>query len=250
MSETAYEIQLPVFEGPFDLLLHLIRENQIDIYDIPIAQITAQYLDHLQAMREMDLEIASSFIVMAATLLALKARMMLPPKTGEDEEEEEDPRGELVHDLLEYLRFKEAAEQMNALYEQQRRYFSRDNEPELYANLFSAENPLDGKTIADLQSAFTRVLKKAISSGALLQIEREQVTLRDCMEHLFQLLSQSKKGLAFSRAFDACATRMEFVVTFLALLELTRQGVMKINQSEQYGEIYLHKGDLSKYERI
>jgi len=249
MSQTAYAIQLPIFEGPFDLLLHLIRENQINIYDIPIAEIAAQYLDYLQAMREMDLEIASSFVVMAATLLSIKARMLLPPAPPEEGEAEEDARSELVHDLLEYLRFKEAAEAMNALYEQQRRYFSRDNEPELYANLFAAENPLDGKTIADLQSAFAKVLAKAQGRGELLLIEREQITLRDCLEHLYQLMCGHPRGLAFSRAFSQCATRMEYIVTFLALLELARQGVIKASQNELYGEIYLHTGDLSKYER-
>ncbi len=250
MSEGAYGIQLPIFEGPFDLLLHLIRENQINIYDIPIADITAQYLDYLQAMEEMDLEIASSFIVMAATLLAIKARMLLPALPKEEGETEEDARSGLVRDLLEYLRFKEAAEAMDAMYQEQRRYFSRDNEPALYADLFTRENPLDGKTVAHLQAAFTRVLQKAAGRGALLTIQREQVTLRDCLEQLYRLVCDQPRGLAFSSAFAHCASRMAYIVTFLALLELTRQGVVKISQSELYGEIYLHTGDLSKYEGV
>lgn len=252
MADQDYNIKLPIFEGPFDLLLHLIRQNEIDIYDIPIAQITEQYLEYLQRMEEMDLEIASSFLVMAATLLSIKARMLLPrPSVAEDgEEEQEDARESLVRDLLEYMMFKDAAQAMNRLYEEQKAYIPRDNEPELYANLFSAENPLEGKTLADLEKAFAKVLKKAKERGQLLlEIEREQVTLRDRLEHLYRLLCERPKGILFADAFDDCCSRMQFIVTFLALLELAHQGVLKVTQNEVYGDIYLHVGDLSKYVR-
>jgi len=233
------------------LLLHLIRQNEIDIYDIPIARITDQYLDYLQQMEEMDLEIASSFLVMAATLLSIKARMLLPrPAVEEAEDEAEDAREGLVRDLLEYMVFKDAAQAMNRLYEEQKAYIPRDNEPELYANLFSAENPLEGKTLADLEKAFARVLKKAKDRGQLLlEIEREQVTLRDRLEHLYQLLCRHPKGILFEDAFEDCCSKMQFIVSFLALLELAHQGVLKVTQNEAYGEIYLHVGDLSKYVR-
>ena len=247
----SYNIQLPIFEGPFDLLLHLIKENELDIYDIPIAEITAQYLDYLQAMEEMDLEIASSFIVMAATLLAIKAKMLLPPAEGEDEEDGfEDARGELVRDLLEYMRFKEAAQQMSLLHDAEKNYFHRYNEAEMYANLFSAENPLSGKTLIDLQAAFSKVIQKAKPEDALLYIEREQITLQDRLDHVYALMLKVKKAMAFSQVFDGCVSRIEYIITFLAILELARQGVIKLSQSGNYNEIYLQLGDLKKYERV
>lgn len=250
MSDDYLRIELSVFEGPFDLLLHLIRENEIDIYDIPIAKITDQYLEYLQKMEEMDLEIASSFLVMAATLLSIKAKMLLPRPETEGEDEAEDAREELVHDLLEYMRFKEAAKNMSLLREAQIMCFARDNTPELYENLFSEENPLDGKTLLDLQNAFTKVLDRAKEKGLeLIRIEREQVTLRDRIEYLYHIIQENPKGIAFSDVFTDCQSKVAFIVTFLALLELVRQGVLTVVQSSEYGEIYLHLGDLTKYER-
>ena len=193
MSESAtYQVHIPVFDGPFDLLLHLIRENQVDIYDIPIAVITDQYLDYLEQMKKMDLEIASSFLVMAATLLALKAKMLLPKTVIDEENEEEtDIRSDLVQDLLEYMRYKEAAQNMEQLACDQRRHFSRPNEEELYLNLFSEENPLTGKTLDDLEKAFARILHKAESRGLVMHIEREQITLDDRFAHLLKLINEN-----------------------------------------------------------
>ena len=243
-----YQIQLPVFEGPFDLLLHLIKANQVDIYDIPIAEITAQYLEYLQQMQELDLEIASSFLVMAATLLSIKARMLLPNPTAE--EEEEDVRSSLVHDLLEYMQFKEAAQSMAVLRDLSSRRIARPNEQELYLNLFRAENPLDGKTLADLQSAFYKVLSRIDKPlDEIMHIERERVTLRDRLDYLYQLILQNRTGLAFSQAFASCDSRTCIIVTFLALLELIRQQVIRVNQGQQFGEIFLYAGELGNYDR-
>lgn len=244
-----YEIHLPIFEGPFDLLLHLIKENQVDIYDIPIAKITDEYLDYLDKMKQMDLEIASSFLVMASTLLAIKARMLLPKPLADDEEEDSDARTELVHDLLEYMRFKDAAKTLESMAQQQKQHFARPNEEELYLNLFSKENPLSGKTLDDLQIAFREVMKKADSRGIVMHIEREQITLQDRLEYLYKLVSEKPQGMAFSSIFDDCSSKMALIITFLALLELIRQSVIKISQSKAYQEIYLYAGDLTKYER-
>ena len=249
MTERGCHIHLPVFDGPFDLLLHLIREEQVDIYDIPIARITAPYLDYLARMEELDLDIASEFLVMAATLLTIKARMLLPRQPAEEGGEEEDARQELVHDLLEYVRFKEAAARMGELHEASSRLIRRPNEQELYVNLFSAENPLAGKTLADLQRAFDRVLQKAAKKETVLSIRREQVTLRDKLEQLFRLIHSRRQGLRFSDAFADCAGRMELVVTFLALLELIRQHTVRVSQDDQFGEIYMFPGERSDYDR-
>ena len=248
MAYSGYQIHLPVFDGPFDLLLHLIREEQVDIYDIPIARITDQYLEYLARMEELDLDIASEFLVMAATLLTIKARMLLPrPQT--EEGEEEDARSELVHDLLEYMRFKEAAARMSQLRETSSRLIRRPNEQELYVNLFSEENPLSGKTLSDLQAAFNQVLEKAAKKETVFSIQREQVTLRDKLDELFNLISSHEQGLRFSDAFAGCFSRMELVVTFLALLELIRQRVIRVSQDNQFGEIYMFPGESKDYDR-
>ncbi len=248
MADSGYQIHLPVFDGPFDLLLHLIREEQVDIYDIPIARITDQYLEYLARMEELDLDIASEFLVMAATLLTIKARMLLPrPQT--EEGEEEDARAELVHDLLEYMRFKEAAAQMSQLRETSSRLIRRPNEQELYVNLFSEENPLSGKTLSDLQAAFDKVLEKAAKKETVFSIQREQVTLRDKLDQLFSLITGREQGVRFSDAFTGCVSRMELVVTFLALLELIRQRVIRVSQDNQFGEIYMFPGESKDYDR-
>ena len=249
MADHGCQIHLPVFDGPFDLLLHLIREEQVDIYDIPIARITDQYLEYLARMEELDLDIASEFLVMAANLLAIKARMLLPKPPAEEGEPEEDARSELVHDLLEYMQFKEAAAQMSQLHETSARMIRRPNEQELYVNLFSAENPLSGKTLSDLQQAFSKVLDKAAKIEPVLSVHREQVTLRDKLEELFYLIGSHPEGLRFSEAFAGCSSRMELVVTFLALLELIRQQVIRVSQDKQCGEIYMFQGESKDYDR-
>ena len=249
MTEHGCQIHLPVFDGPFDLLLHLIREEQVDICDIPIARITDQYLDYLARMEELDLDIASEFLVMAATLLTIKARMLLPKPPAEAGEEAEDARQELVRDLLEYVRFKEAAEQMEQLHQAASLRIRRPNEQELYVNLFHDENPLSGKTLADLQAAFTKVLEKAAHQEKVLSIPREHVTLRDKLDELFRLIGSHREGLRFSDAFSGCRSRMELVVTFLALLELIRQRVIRVSQDDQFGEIYMFQGDSKDYDR-
>ena len=245
----SYEIHLPTFEGPFDLLLHLIRQNQVDIYDIPISLITDQYLEYLEQMKEMDLEIASSFLVMAATLLAIKAKMLLPTPPEEDEEDIEDARAELVHDILEYMHFKEAAQNMGNMVEAQRLQYCRPNEDELYLNMFSEENPLDGKTLVDLRSAFAQVMQKARERGLVMHIEREKITLADRLEYLYCQMQTNPEGISFVSVFDDCSSKMALIVTFLALLELVRQTVIKVSQGNPYSQIYLYPGDLSKYER-
>ncbi|MDO4582031.1 MAG: segregation/condensation protein A [Bacillota bacterium] len=243
-----YQIQLPVFEGPFDLLLHLIKQSQVDIYDIPIAEITEQYIAYLHQMESLDLEIASGFVVMAATLLAIKAKMLLPQtNAGEEEPEQEDARGELVRDLFDYMRFKEAAGAMQELLTAEHFHFDRPNEEELFVNLFSADNPLDGKTLDDLRQAFAEVMKKTSFKDKVLDIEREQITVRDKLRELYAVICNNPKGLAFSRVFADCGSKMELIITFLALLELARQTVLKVSQSKIFGEIHLYPANLERF---
>jgi segregation and condensation protein A len=239
---SAPNIQLTIFEGPFDLLLHLIRINEVDIYDIPIAEITAQYMEYLQAMEALDLEIASSFLVMASTLLVIKAKMLLPPtEAGEEEGEPEDARAELVQDLLEYIHFKEAAGQLQGLREVASLQYSRPNAEELYLSLFAPENPLSGKTLRDLSIAFAQVLTKLQDKRDVLDVGREQVTIQDKTRDIIAALKRQPRGLPFSEIFTACRSKVECVAAFLALLELIRLLKVRISQNDIYGEIYLYR---------
>lgn len=248
-----YQISLDVFEGPFDLLLHLIKKNEIDIYDIPIAEITRQYLDYLHEMETLDMEIASSFVLMAANLLTIKAKMLLPPTPGgEDEEaaEAEDAREELVRDLLEYMRYKEAAATLHERAQKELGYCARPDEEELYLQLFTKDDFLSGKTIGDLTAAFNDLLVKAQKRGLVMNIKIEQITIAGKIEDIYRAVKNapSQQGLPFSQLFAGCADRMEMVVMFLALLELIRQSAVRALQAQSFGEIYLIIGDKENYQ--
>ncbi|MCL2817820.1 MAG: segregation/condensation protein A [Clostridiales bacterium] len=237
-----YQLRLQAFEGPFDLLLHLIEKNQVDIYDIPIAEITRQYMEYLWAMEELDLEIASSSLLMAAQLLAIKSRMLVPqPKkaAGEEPEEIADERAGLVHDLLEYMRCKNAAVFLQESGREESRYFDRPPDEELYSQMLSRQNPLEGKTLADLTAAFKSVLAQAAGRPPVMEILREQITVDDKMREIFSLLSKKPAGILFEEIFAASRSRAEAVVTFLALLELVHQAVVMVEQGDSFGEIYL-----------
>jgi len=145
--------------------------------------------------------------------------------------------------------YKDAAKTMEELIAAQRLYFARPNEDALYLNMFSEENPLTGKTLDDLRAAFAVVVKKADERGLVMHIGREQITLHDRLDHLYGLIKRHPHGINFFAAFEECQSKMGLIVTFLALLELMRQSVVKIMQNNVYGEIYLYPGELDKYER-
>jgi len=249
-----YQISLDVFEGPFDLLLHLIKKNELDIYDIPIAEITRQYMDYLHQMETLDMEIASSFVLMAANLLMIKAKMLLPVNPGDEEEdlEVEDAREELVRDLLEYMRYKDAAASLHERAQKEMAYCARPDEEELYLQLFTKDDFLSGKTVDDLTAAFNDLLIKAQKRGLIISIKREQITIAGKIEHIYRAVKDAppEQGLPFSRLFAQCADRMEMVVMFLALLELIRQSVIRALQAQSFGEIYLLTGDKEYYQII
>ncbi|MCL1874162.1 MAG: segregation/condensation protein A [Clostridiales bacterium] len=241
MNQPAHQLRLEVFEGPFELLIHLIDKNQLDIYDIPIAEITRQYLEYLQAMEELDLEIASSFLVMAARLLLIKARLLLPVPPADELTAEDDGRQELVHDLLEYLRFKEAAKILDQCFRQEGQYVARPNEEALYTELFAEENPLDGKTLLDLANAFQEALNRLPQAERVMNIVREEVTINDKIKEISKKLTQAERSLPFREIFTLCRSKIEMVITFLALLELARQKRIRISQRNAFGEIYIRQ---------
>jgi segregation and condensation protein A len=236
--ELPLQVKLEAFEGPLDLLLHLIKKNEIDIYDIPITTVTQQYLDYLEMMKSLNLDIAGEFLLMAATLLHIKSKMLLPPSEEDSAEEngetEEDPRTELVRRLLEYQRFKEAALEMNRADLLDREVFTRTFFQEEF--LKEAEEAVAGEaTLFDLLEALKKVLE-TVPPEEFQEISLEHLSLKDKIGEVMEALWE-KETLAFPELFTPATPRREVIVTFLALLELLRLRMIKIYQPEPFGTI-------------
>ncbi len=232
--EDIINIKIPVFEGPFDLLLHLIRENKLDIYDIPISVITSQYLEYIEIMKELNLEIAGDFLVMAATLIQIKSRMLLPPDEEAAAEEQEDPRLDLVQRLLDYQRYKEAASDLRTKEEEWMRVFHKqplaeegEEEGELY--LFDL-------SLFDLLDAFKKLLDKAPPD--IVSITRETLTVKDKMSMVMEIL-EGKEAVRFEDLFRAGISRVQLIITFVSLLELIRLGLARVYQEKEFGNIWV-----------
>jgi segregation and condensation protein A len=226
-----YEVQVDTFQGPLDLLLHLIKKNQVNIYDIPIALITEQYLEYIQIMKALDLDVAGEFLVMSATLMYIKSRMLLP-SPPDDDEEEEDPRAELVERLLEYKRYKEAAGTLAGLDLLGSHVFAR---PEV------TSVPQDGEIDADifnLIDALRKVLERE-QITSFHEVNMERVTLMDKIRELWELLQGSSEAVPFVSLFRAGSGREEMIVTFLALLELVKSGMLRAYQRDVFGPLWV-----------
>ncbi len=232
-----YRVKLDVFEGPLDLLLHLIKKNEVEIVDIPIATITEQYLAYLGIMHELNLDIAGEFLVMAATLTLIKSRMLLPPSEGEDEEEEADPRAALVQQLLEYQRYREAALELAERPLLHRDVFVREPSMDGVDAAESAESPRLQATVWELLEAFRAVLKR-VRPASVHEVVTETMSLRDRVETLLRALSVAR-ALEFDSLFDDDASRFEIILTFLALLELMKMGAVRAVQEECLGRIVI-----------
>lgn len=237
----SYQVKIPVFEGPMDLLLHLIEKNEVDIKNIPISKITEQYLEYLQMAEELDLELTSEFILLACTLLSIKARMLLPrPPRISEEEEELDPRQELVDKLLEYKQFKEKADQFRELESKQAKVFWREVDEVKLLKEFPPANPLGQLSLGDLLSAYGHVLKKLEQRTQVVSIEREEITVQEKIDYLLYRISDKPYGLTMLQLLPAVITREEIIVTFLALLELSRRGIISLRQNGQFSDIYIY----------
>lgn len=227
-------VQLEIFEGPLDLLLHLIKKNEVSITDIPIATITEQYLATLELMESFSLDVAGEFLVMASTLIHIKSRMLLPPGADEaDEEEGLDPRDELVHRLLEYQRYKEAAEQL-----EQREMLTRDVFARAAAPIEEA-GPRGFREVSvfELLGALKRVIDR-LPTDTFHEVTLEKITVREKMTLLLDRL-RALGNLYFEALFEDVKTRMEVVVTFLAMLELVKVRAIRIYQEETTGPIMI-----------
>jgi segregation and condensation protein A len=225
-------VELEIFEGPLDLLLHLIKKNEVSITDIPIATITEQYLATLEVMETLNLDVAGEFLVMAATLVHIKSRMLLPlTEDEEDEEEGADPRAELVRRLLEYQRFKDAADQL-----EQRELLTRD--VFVRSSVRMEEIPAPGfreVPVFELLTALKRVLDR-LPKDVVHEVMLDKVTVREKMTLLLDILRKQGR-LLFESLFSSVETRMEVVVTFLAMLELVKVRAIRIFQEESTGPI-------------
>jgi segregation and condensation protein A len=226
----AYAVKLPVFEGPLDLLLHLIRQNEVEITDIPVALIAQQYLDYLGIMRELDLDVAGEYLVMAASLAHIKSRMLLPPAEEEEEDEGIDPRAELIARLLEYQRYKEVAEELS-----RRRLLGRDV---FRVQRSGLEAPPEAEReievgLFELIEAFRQVLENAPAGAQVHEVEIETVTVRDRMIAVMTTL-RGVDSIEFTQIFvhadGRAPSRPVLVATFLAILELARLAALCIYQ--------------------
>lgn len=233
-------IKLPVFEGPLDLLLFLIRKNELDIYDIPIATVTRQYIEVIRSMRELDLDIAGEFFVMAASLMEIKSRMLLPRGQAAvsegDDDDPLDPRWELVHQLLQYKKFKEAAAKLDELAGFQRDMLSRRV---FEVAVTENERPLKPVDRIELWNSFNLVLRRLAEKLVVGEIKGEEVTVSDKMEELLELIRTRKKFL-FTDLFEGQPVTVRVLVaTFIAVLELTRLKKLRVRQDEAYTDIHV-----------
>lgn len=240
-----YKIKLPIFEGPFDLLLYLIRKNEIDIYDIPIAEITRQYLEYLELIQLLDLEVAGEFIEMIATLMLIKARMLLPHPENISEEELEDPRRELVLQLLEYRRYKDVADNLKDFEEDQRKLFPRHTD-EIRKSFEKPEDENDFEvdaTLFDLLTAFKRALDN-MPKITVHQVKVLKITIEDQVKFLvsqFDLLPHKggKRHILFGDLHKKLKDKISLIVTFMAILDLMRLRFLSAKQSSAFEEIRL-----------
>jgi len=233
--EDLYSIKLPAFEGPLDLLLHLIKENKIDIYDIPIALITHQYLDYIEMMKELNLDIAGEFLLMAATLIHIKSRMLLPVEevTGE---EAEDPRFELVQRLIEYKAFKDASLAFKEREDEWGNIFHRESVDNAPGGEEAGELDLFDLSLFDLLGAFRKMLDKA--PPEMVGITRETLTVKDRITFIMEKI-ENKDTMRFEDLFEGNRTRTYLIVTFIALLEILRLGLARVYQERDFGAIWI-----------
>jgi segregation and condensation protein A len=235
---TACLVRTEAFEGPLDLLLHLIKKNEVDIYNIPIAEITRQYLDYLDLMRELNLDVAGEFLVMASTLIQIKSQMLLPlsPDPEADDDQIQDPRAELVRRLLEYERYREASELLVAREVLDRDVFARKfPSPELEVAV--TDDSVPEIDLFELVDAFRRILAKA-PKDSFHEVGSENISIADRISDILQYL-EGKESVEFEELFIGTNTREFIVASFLAILELCKLRMIRLSQFENYGSIFV-----------
>ncbi len=243
-GEPPPSIKAGMYEGPLDLLLDLIRKQQIDIYDIPIARITQQYLDYLHMLEELNIDVAGEFIFMAATLIHIKSRMLLPTDPNAPPEEEEDPREELVHRLLEHEQFKNAAQMLQSKRMVEEAMWSQ---PGIGEFAEAEDEPGLAVSVFDLISTFREILERA-RKRPQIEIRREGVTVAQMVEHIKQVLHTSSGPVSLEELITGYLWREALIAIFLALLELVRVRAIQLRQKELFAPITISKG--KRFEEI
>ena len=233
-----HEVRLPIFEGPLDLMLHLIRKEHIDIYDIPIAQITGQYLDYIRLMEELNINVAGEFLEMAATLIYIKSKMLLPPPPVEngDLPMDDDPRRELVEQLLEYEKYKNAAQELYHREQIEAGMWSASRQQEV----LPPEEELVAATLFDLLSAYQAIIRR-LEERRSLEMEREAVTVAEKIQQIKEAL-RVRKRFRFSYLLRGRVSRVQLVVLFVAVLELVRLRCVRVRQEELFADFWILRG--------
>jgi len=234
---SGYRVRLPLFEGPLDLLLFLIQKNQVDICDIPIAQITREYLEYLQLMRLFQLDLAAEFLVMASTLMSLKSQLLLPQPVDPEDFLQEDPRHELMEKLLEYRLFKAAAETLEAKEQEATLLYARSSEQGLAEN--EEDQDLIEVSLYDLLAAFKEVVERETEPSSH-EIILEEITVKERISYILDILFHRKK-IPFVELIQSKPSKMAMVVTFLAVLELIRDQLVSVKQRRPFGEIWVYR---------
>lgn len=248
MSALSPTVKLDLFEGPLDLLLHLIKKNEVEITDIPIATITDQYLAMLESLRDLNLDLAGEYLVMAATLMVIKSRMLLPSEPGEDEDLDEDPRAELVQQLLEYQRYREAAGHLASRPLLARDVFGTPGEAFERGHVAEDGLPVRDATLGDLLEALRTVLERTAKPRPH-DILRPHRSVADCVHDILARFALAER-VEFAELFEPDTARGDVIVTFLALLELVRLRVLRAHQEERFGTIILTLGVESLAEAV
>ena len=240
-AQTALHVKLSVYDGPLDMLLDLIKKNEMDIYDIPIAEITRQYLESLAQMKQLDLEIAGEYIVMAATLIYIKSKTLLPQEDEEDDDLGEDPRSELVRKLLEYQAFKRAAKELGLLEGERGKMFTRQISDYYLSELDTESVEIDSfsANLYDLLSAFQNVVMR-IGHVEMHEVFEQAISIEEKMTEIRNLLLE-KKRVVFSSLFEESSGKNILIATFLALLEIIRVRFARVFQDQHFGEIVIEK---------
>lgn len=234
-----YSVKLEAFEGPLDLLLFLIKKSELDIYNIPISKITQQYLEYIEIIKLLDLEAASDFILMAATLMRIKAQMLLPKPSIEEVEDSDDPRQELIYRLLEYKRFKDIAIDLGEKEQDSRKQFSRGSFKIEKSDFDEEYLPTGDVNLFDLVSAFKTIVEKS-KKVTFHRVELLDVTLEDRIEYLYKKL-ESNEQIKFVDLFNADEDKLVWVITFIAILELVKQKYIKASQENPYSDIFIKR---------
>jgi segregation and condensation protein A len=231
-----YKVQFDVFEGPLDLLLYLVRKEEVDIYDVNLTRIATQFVEYIELMRELDLDVAGEFLVMASTLMLIKSRELLPVDQQvqtEGEEDEDDPRWELIRQLVEYKKFKDAAAHLQGRESEQEQVYPRL--PSRF-DVSAADVPRPEVSLFDLLSAVNQVLQRYQQRQGPREIFEDRWTVSEKIEQLRKLIEE-RPQLRFSELFEGTISRSEVVATFLAILELIRLRVLSVRQTSAFSEI-------------